>query len=142
VRSTFWGRRPTGQGGSLPCRSAQHWPSAVLQSRAVPSSLPVSRRCPSGLRLSQLMPPRWSAQTLRADPLPPIPLAWLAERNYTPQDRGVLRPLGGSMGPGLPAAIAGGRDAPLLRTVAWDPSSPPSTGPRARRPRGGGAPTD
>ena len=64
------GRGQTG----LPCRRAQHWPSAVLQSRAVPSSLPVSRRCPSGLRLSQLMPPRWSAQTLRADPPPPIPL--------------------------------------------------------------------
>lgn len=79
-RKTAWGRRADaegrgeGAGGAarLPCRRAQHRPSAVLQSRAVPSSLPVSRRCPSGLRLSQLIPPRCSAQTLRADPPPPI----------------------------------------------------------------------
>ena len=64
--------RATGRAG-LPCSRAQHVPSAVLQSLAVPSSLPVSRRCPSGLRLSQLMPPRWSAQTLRAEPPPPRP---------------------------------------------------------------------
>lgn len=42
----------------VPWKWPWHWLSAVLQSRAVPSSLPVSRRCPSGLRLSQLMPPR------------------------------------------------------------------------------------
>lgn len=66
------GERVASTRAGLPCRSAQHRPSTVLQRRAVPSSLPVSRRCPSGLRLSQLMPPRWSAQTLSADPLPPI----------------------------------------------------------------------
>lgn len=46
-----------GKEAVVPWKWPWHWLSAVLQSRAVPSSLPVSRRCPSGLRLSQLMPP-------------------------------------------------------------------------------------
>lgn len=46
-----------GKEAAIPWKWPWHWLSAVLQSRAVPSSLPVSRRCPSGLRLSQLMPP-------------------------------------------------------------------------------------